>query len=276
MQKLRTVTETREWRRQLQGSVGLVPTMGSLHEGHISLVRAARRDNHHVIVSIFVNPSQFGPAEDFTTYPRNLERDCGLLAAERVDAVFVPSVDEIYPDGFSSSIDVGRLATVLEGASRPGHFQGVATVVAKLFNIVSSTRAYFGQKDAQQLAVIRRMTEDLNLPVEIVSCPIVREPDGLAMSSRNAYLSADERKAASVLYKSLTAAKAAFDAGDKDAGSLKGRMRAVLAIEALAVVDYVSVADPRTMLELERANDGSLASLAVRFGRARLIDNLVL
>jgi pantoate--beta-alanine ligase len=250
--------------------------MGFLHEGHLSLVRAARAQNDIVVISIFVNPKQFGPGEDLATYPRDLDRDLELLAAELVDAVFAPSAEEMYAEGFSTSISVGPVAKHLEGASRPGHFEGVATVVAKLFNIISPARAYFGQKDAQQLAVIRRMAKDLNFGLEIVACPTVRESDGLAMSSRNAYLTQSERKAATVLFKALTAAKAAFDGGDTSTDSLRARMRAVLAVEPEAAVEYVSIADPHTMTELEIAHRGALASVAVRIGRARLIDNLLL
>lgn len=276
MRELQTVDEAREWRRSAGESVGLVPTMGFLHEGHLSLVRAARHGNASVVVSVFVNPKQFGPAEDLATYPRDLERDLQLLRAEEVDAVFTPATEEMYPEGFSTSISVGSVSEPLEGASRSGHFDGVATVVAKLFNILGPSHAYFGQKDAQQLAVIRRMTRDLNLPVDIVSCPTVRENDGVAMSSRNAYLSRDDRTAATVLFKALTAAKAAFEGGDNDAESLKKRMVAVLAVEERAAVDYVSVADPDTMTEVDVARPGALVSLAARIGRARLIDNLLL
>lgn len=276
MLRLHRIEQVRKWRKPQKGSVGLVPTMGFLHEGHLSLVREARTANDAVIVSIFVNPTQFGQNEDLTTYPRDIERDLELLKDEGVDAVFAPSVEEMYNERFSTSIAVGAVAQPLEGATRPGHFEGVATVVAKLLNIVSPARAYFGQKDAQQLAVIRRMSKDLNFDVEIVACPTVRDSDGLAMSSRNAYLNSDERKIATVLFKALTAAKAAFDAGDTSADSLKERMRAVLAVEESAAVDYVSVADPDTMAELGLARDGALVSLAVRIGRARLIDNLVL
>lgn len=250
--------------------------MGFLHEGHLSLVRAARHGNASVVVSVFVNPKQFGPAEDLATYPRDLERDLQLLRAEEVDAVFTPATEEMYPEGFSTSISVGGVAEPLEGASRSGHFDGVATVVAKLFNILGPSHAYFGQKDAQQLAVVRRMTRDLNLPVDIVSCPTVRENDGVAMSSRNAYLSRDDRTAATVLFKALTAAKAAFEGGDNDAESLKKRMVAVLAVEERAAVDYVSVADPDTMTEVDVARPGALVSLAARIGKARLIDNVLL
>jgi pantoate--beta-alanine ligase len=250
--------------------------MGFLHEGHLSLVRAARQGNDSVIVSIFVNPTQFGPNEDLSTYPRDPESDMARLSEERVDAVFAPEVEEMYPEDFTTSINVGEVAAPLEGAARPGHFEGVATVVAKLFNICTPTRAYFGQKDAQQLAVIRSLVRDLNFPLEIVACPTVRESDGLARSSRNAYLSDDDRKAAPVLYKALTAAKSAFDGGDSDAESLRRRMRAVLSVETRARVEYVSVADPETLRELSRAEPGALVSLAVRIGRARLIDNVLL
>ncbi|MEX1252968.1 MAG: pantoate--beta-alanine ligase [Dehalococcoidia bacterium] len=271
-----TVREMRDLRRAMAGDVGFVPTMGYLHEGHLSLVRAARDQNEHVVASIFVNPTQFGPNEDFARYPRDTERDLSLLRGERVDAVFMPPVEEIYPEGASTFVEVDGLTDVLEGAHRPGHFRGVTTVVAKLFAIVQPTRAYFGQKDAQQLLVVRRMARDLRLDVEVVGLPIVREPDGLAMSSRNAYLSPAEREAALGLSRALRRAGELFGAGERDAERLRQAMRSLIGEEPLAQVDYVSVADGETLRELERIGRPALASLAVRIGATRLIDNVTL
>jgi len=272
-----TVADMRRARQEMAGPpwrVGLVPTMGALHEGHLSLVRRARADDDTVVASIFVNPTQFGPSEDYARYPRDQDRDLALLRDVGTDLVFMPPVEEIYPQGFDTYVEVGKLAQVLEGASRPGHFRGVATVVAKLFNIVQPHRAYFGQKDAQQLAVIRRLTRDLDLPVEVVGLRTVREPDGLAMSSRNAFLSPEERKAALVLYRSLEAAQELWRSGVRDASLIRQRMGEVLAGEPLARVDYVSVADAETLEELETVDRPALVSLAVRIGKTRLIDNV--
>jgi pantoate--beta-alanine ligase len=250
--------------------------MGYLHEGHLSLVRAARARDDHVVVSIFVNPTQFGPGEDFERYPRDHERDLALLRREQVDAVFVPSVAEMYPEGASAFVEVEGITEVLEGAHRPGHFRGVATVVAKLLHIVQPHRAYFGRKDAQQLAVIRRLVRDLHLDVEIVPMPTVREPDGLAMSSRNAYLAPPGRQAALVLSRALRRAQELFAGGERDGERLREAMRDVIAQEPLARVDYVSVADTETLRELDRLEGAALASLAVRIGTIRLIDNATL
>ncbi len=266
----------RRARRRMSGSVGLVPTMGYLHEGHLSLVRRARADNDHLIVSIFVNPTQFGPSEDYQRYPRDLRRDLRLLRREGVDVVFAPPVEEMYPEGFETYVEPGPVATPLEGAHRPGHFRGVATVVLKLFNIVQPQRAYFGQKDAQQLAVIRRLVHDLDVPVEIVGLPTNREPDGLAMSSRNAYLSPQERQAATVLYRALQLAQRLYSEGERDASVVRQRMLDMLASEPLAQVDYVSIADPESMQEMAEVRPPALVSLAVRIGGTRLIDNVVL
>jgi pantoate--beta-alanine ligase len=273
---IRSVAEMRRWRAALRGDVGLVPTMGFLHEGHLSLVRAARRADEHVIATIFVNPAQFAPHEDLARYPRDEPRDLSLLDAERVDAVFAPAVDEIYPEGFATYVTVERLTARLEGASRPSHFRGVTTVVLKLLNIVQPHRGYFGQKDAQQLAVVRRMVHDLEMPVEIVGLPIVREPDGLAMSSRNVYLSQEQRVAALGLRRSITLAERLFAAGERDASVIRARMRDGIAAEALAAIDYVSVAGAETLSELETIVGPALASVAVRFGDTRLIDNTTL
>jgi pantoate--beta-alanine ligase len=276
MRVVHTIAEARAVRRALPGTWGFVPTMGYLHEGHLSLVRRARAENDRVAVSIFVNPTQFGPHEDYARYPRDLERDLRLLEPLGVDLVFVPSVEEMYPPGFQTWVIVEEVSRPLEGASRPGHFRGVATVVAKLFNILQPDRAYFGQKDAQQTVVIWRMVQDLNIPVEIVICPTVREPDGLAMSSRNTYLNPEERRAATVLFRALQAAKARYEAGERDAERLREAMREVIRAEPLARIDYVSVAHPETLQELERVEGPALLSLAVYIGTTRLIDNLML
>jgi pantoate--beta-alanine ligase len=274
---VRAVRDLREWRRSLEGTVGLVPTMGALHEGHLSLVRAARSADDHVVVSIFVNPRQFGPEEDFARYPRDEARDCALLEDLRVDAVFAPSVEEMYPPGFSTSVEVAGLTAGLEGDRRPGHFRGVTTVVARLFNLAAPDRAYFGEKDAQQLAVIRRMVADLGMTVEVVGMPTVREPDGLALSSRNVYLSDEQRRAATVLSRALADARALWDGGERDAAVVRESVLACLRAEPLAEVDYASVADAETLDECRgRVARPALVSLAVRFGNTRLIDNVTL
>src|SRR5512138_3561980 len=270
------LNELQSTRNSLAGTVGLVPTMGYLHEGHLSLVRRAREACDHVIVSIFVNPTQFGPQEDLSKYPRDLDRDLGLLAPLGVDLVWTPTAEILYPPGYQTWVEVERITQPLEGAVRPGHFRGVATVVAKLFIGVQPHRAYFGQKDAQQAAVIRQMTRDLNFPIEIVICPIVREPDGLAMSSRNVYLDPEQRKAATVLHRSLSAAKNACENGERSAENLRQIMREVLATEPLAQMQYVSCADYDTLAELETVTGKTLLSMAVFMGKTRLIDNFVL
>ncbi len=277
MQTAATVAEMRRRRAAMEGAVGLVPTMGYLHEGHLSLVRRARADCQHLVVSIFVNPRQFGPQEDYQRYPRDPERDLRLLEAEGTDVVFMPSAEEMYPPRFDAWVEVGHSITGrLEGAARAGHFRGVTTVVAKLFEIVRPQRAYFGQKDAQQLAVVRKMVADLNMDVEVVGLPTVREADGLALSSRNSYLSFEERRAATVLWRSLCCAEELFDGGERQAEVIRDGMRAVLAREPLAVVKYVSVADAETLEELENIARPALVSLAVRIGATRLIDNVTL
>jgi pantoate--beta-alanine ligase len=254
-------------------SWGFVPTMGYLHEGHLSLVRMARAANDRVVVSIYVNPAQFALHEDLSTYPRDLERDLALLQAEGVDLVFTPNDAIMYPAGFQTNVVVQEITGRLEGASRPTHFQGVATVVSKLFNIVQPTRAYFGQKDAQQTVVIRRMVQDLNFNLAIIVGPIVREADGLAMSSRNVRLAPEQRRAAPVLYRTLRAAERAWQAGERDATILRDLMRRMIAAEPLARLDYASVADPDTLVELERIETDALLSLAVFFEPVRMIDN---
>jgi pantoate--beta-alanine ligase len=276
MKTLATIAEVRAWRGSGSGPLGLVPTMGYLHAGHVSLVERARRENARVAASLFVNPTQFGPSEDLARYPRDLERDKALLEAAGCDLLFAPTVEEMYRAGATTFVDVGPVSAPLEGDRRPGHFRGVATVVLKLFNIVQPDRAYFGQKDAQQLAVIRRLTRDLDVPVEIVACPTVREPDGLAMSSRNAYLTPEQRRAAPVLYRALSAARVLWARGERDCGQLRQAVRRTLDAEPLARTDYVSAADPETFAELEAAGGPVLLSLAVFLGKARLIDNVLL
>jgi pantoate--beta-alanine ligase len=257
-------------------AIGLVPTMGALHEGHLSHVRRARARDEVVVASVFVNPTQFGPLEDLTRYPRTPERDAALLEAEGVDVLFMPSAEEMYPPGFATRVEVGHIGEVLEGASRPGHFAGVATVVLKLFQLVRPTRAYFGQKDAQQLAVIRQMVRDLNLPVEIVAGPTIREPDGLARSSRNAYLSPAERRAATVLYHALITARDRFNAGECDAEALRHVMHRAVSEEPLARLDYAEVVNADTMEPPAMVEAGTLLVIAARIGTTRLIDNLAL
>ena len=276
MQVVKTIPEIRALRQQLKGTVGFVPTMGYLHEGHLTLVKQARIENSAVIVSIYVNPAQFGPREDFGAYPRDLKRDLELLQGEGVDIVFVPSDDEMYPPEFRSWVDVEKVTERLEGASRPGHFRGVATVVAKLFNIVQPSRAYFGQKDVQQVMVIKRMAADLNMGIEIVVVPTVRESDGLAMSSRNIYLSPKERQAATILFKALILARQSGQSGEKDAEKIRRQMAALIQKEPLAQIDYVSIADAGTLEELSLLDRPAVASLAVRIGKTRLIDNMLL
>jgi pantoate--beta-alanine ligase len=272
-----TIADFRAARAVLQGSLGLVPTMGYLHEGHMALVRRATAENDHVAVSIFVNPTQFGPNEDYTAYPRDLDHDLALLRNAGVALVFMPTVEEMYPDDFQTYVEVTGVSQGLEGERRPGHFRGVATVVTKLFNIVQPDRAYFGQKDAQQVAVVRRMVSDLAIPLQVVVVPTVRAPDGLALSSRNSYLTPAQRAAAPVLYRALMAAKALYDAGGRSPDALRAAMRDVLAAEPLAQVDYVSAADAATLVELDTpSNRPILLSMAVRIGRPRLIDNLIL
>jgi pantoate--beta-alanine ligase len=275
MEVLKTVAEIEELRGKLPAPVGFVPTMGYLHEGHLVLVRQARAENASVVASIFVNPTQFGPHEDFKEYPRDPQRDLALLEKEGTDVVFMPPVDEIYPPGFSSWVEVGKIAQRLEGASRPGHFRGVATVVARLFDIVQPDRAYFGQKDAQQLLVVRRMVAELNMKLEVIGVPTVREPDGLAMSSRNTYLNPEERKAALVLYQALTLAQGLFSEGEKDAKLIRQQMRELIQKQPLADIDYISIADAETLDELDEVKPPALVSLAVKIGKTRLIDNVV-
>ena len=267
----------RKLRREENRTIGFVPTMGALHEGHLSLVHEARAMCDVVVVSVFVNPTQFSPAEDFSGYPRDLTRDSALMAEYNVDYVFAPTVEEIYPPGFSTYVTVEGVSTELEGASRPGHFRGVSTVVAILLNTVKPDFVFFGQKDAQQAVVIKQMVRDLNFPTEIVVLPIVREESGLAMSSRNNYLTSDERKAAAVLHRALSKARAAYNDGEHSATRLIDLVRTTIESEPLARIDYVSANDPDTFKKLERIDERPvLLSLAVFIGKTRLIDNVVL
>ncbi|HEY4689289.1 MAG TPA: pantoate--beta-alanine ligase [Anaerolineae bacterium] len=275
MQVLTAIQDFRAAKSALPGTWGFAPTMGYLHEGHLSLVRRAKAENDRVAVSIFVNPTQFGPNEDLAAYPRDLERDLKLLEPLGVDLVFHPTPEGMYPSHFQTYVSVEEVTKVLEGAARPGHFRGVATVVAKVLNIAQADRAYFGQKDAQQVIIIKRLVADLAIPVQIVVCPTVREPDGLAMSSRNTYLNLQERRAATVLYRALCAAQEQFEAGTRNGGGLRETMRSTLAREPLAKVEYVSAADPETLLELDQVGDRLLLSMAVRIGKTRLIDNFL-
>ncbi|NQU30251.1 MAG: pantoate--beta-alanine ligase [Anaerolineae bacterium] len=276
LQEIVTFEELRIARASLPEPVGFVPTMGFLHEGHLSLVKRACEQSASVVVSIFVNPTQFAPTDDLDAYPRDLERDRELLREAGVDLLWRPTPEEMYPPGFQTWVEVEEITKPLEGAKRPGHFRGVTTVVAKLFNAVQPQMAFFGQKDAQQVAVIRRMVRDLNMPIEIVASPIIRERDGLAMSSRNTYLNEAERQAASVLYKSLLAAQSAYEEGERSADSLRRIMEEIITDEPLARLEYISCADYDSLEELDLISGKTLLSMAVYLGRTRLIDNLIL
>ncbi|MFC2008118.1 pantoate--beta-alanine ligase [Chloroflexota bacterium] len=276
MKVIETIANMRQLRQQLTEPVGFVPTMGYLHEGHLSLVRHARGENASVVVSIFVNPTQFGPQEDFKRYPRDPDRDLAMLEKEKTDIVFMPSVADMYVDQFDSWVEVGSLTQRLEGASRPTHFRGVTTVVAKLFNIIEPTRAYFGQKDAQQAAVIKKMVADLNMNLKVVTLPTLREPDGLAMSSRNMYLNPEQRQAAVVLHQALSLAQKLFSQGEKSAPTIRQQMTDLIQKEPLTEINYVSIAHAEILNELETVSPPALVSLAVKVGKTRLIDNVVL
>lgn len=279
MQIVRTIAEARAAvaAARAQGrTVGLVPTMGALHEGHLSLIRAARAACDVVVATIFVNPKQFGPTEDFAKYPRTFDADCDLLRAENVEILFAPAVDEMYPPGATTFVEVAEISDRLDGVSRPGHFRGVATVVAKLFNIVAPDRAFFGQKDAAQVAILRRMVRDLNFPLEIVVCPIVREPDGLAMSSRNGYLSADDRHRALILSRTLRHIEQQIATGVTSAAALIATGLGVLAQQPSARLDYLRVVDPDTLADIPDIGKGALIAIAAWIGSTRLIDNILI
>ena len=279
MRVLSTVAEMQAACREVRRSgksLGLVPTMGALHEGHLSLVRAARAHNQVVATSIFVNPLQFGPNEDFSKYPRTFDRDKQLLGAEKVDLIFAPSADEMYPEGASTTVYVRGLSEKLDGKSRPGHFQGVTTVVAKLFEIVRPDRAYFGQKDAAQVALIRKMVQDLNIDLELIICPIVREHDGLAMSSRNTYLNPEQRKQALILYRSLMRMQTLADRGESSSSALSDAGKQVLAEEPDIKLDYLEIVNPHSLDPVPDITQGALVAVAAWVGTTRLIDNIVL
>ena len=266
--------QVKEWKKQGL-SVGFVPTMGYLHEGHGSLIKAAREGNDKVVVSIFVNPMQFGPTEDLASYPRDLDKDSKMCESLGVDMIFHPEPEEMYHDGFSSYVDMNVLTEELCGLSRPVHFRGVCTVVTKLFNIVKPDRAYFGQKDAQQLAIIRHMVDDLNMDIEIVGCPIIREEDGLAKSSRNTYLSEEERKAALILSKTINLGKKMVEDGETDANKIVEAMKENIKTEPLAKIDYVKAVDGLTMQQIDTVKKPMLVAMAVYIGKTRLIDNFI-
>lgn len=279
MRILHSIPETRAALRGLRASgrsIGFVPTMGALHAGHLSLVRASRESGGATVASIFVNPTQFAPNEDFSKYPRTFDADCAMLEREGVDALFAPSAEEMYLSGASTFVDVEGVSDRLDGVSRPGHFRGVATVVAKLFNIVAPDRAFFGQKDAAQLAVLRKMVRELNFPVQIVACPIVREPDGLAMSSRNRYLSPEERRRALALHRALQQMARVARGGVTAAGELIAAGEASLASEPQIRVDYCKIVNPDTLEDVPDISGGALAAVAAFVGTTRLIDNIVL
>jgi pantoate--beta-alanine ligase len=273
-ERLLTVADVDNWRQRATGSIGLVPTLGALHAGHLELIRRARAENNEVVVSIFVNPLQFGESEDFERYPRDFERDVSLLHAEQVDAVFVPDVAVMYPPGSTTTIRVGALDARYEGASRPEHFTGVATVVAKLFNICRPDRAYFGEKDYQQLTIIKRMVRDLNIPLDVVGVETVRDPDGLAISSRNVYLTADERDAAAVIPRALLLAQERFQAGERDGRVIVSLIRRILDDEPLVRVEYIDVVDPSSLDSLDSIGAEARILVAVHCGSTRLIDNV--
>ncbi len=276
MKVVKTIAEMKAARRGLKGTVGFVPTMGYLHEGHLSLVRKSVEENDYTAVSIFVNPTQFGPGEDLEKYPHDLERDLDLLAPIKTDIVFVPTRDEIYPPGYMTWVTVEKLTDPLEGSRRPGHFRGVTTVVNKLFNIVEPTRSYFGQKDAQQALVLTKMALDLNMPLEVITLPTVREPDGLAMSSRNVYLSSEQRKQATAISRSLILARDMFDRGERNTAAIKGKMAELIEKEPLAKIDYISVAGAYDLGEQDIIKTPTLISMVVKFGKTRLLDNIIL
>jgi pantoate--beta-alanine ligase len=276
MKLINSIQEMKSLRKETQGTVGFVPTMGYLHEGHLSLVQQSVKDNRTTVVSIYVNPTQFGPNEDFQSYPRDLERDLNLLKKEHTDIVFFPSNNEMYPDDYCTWVDVEKITNRLEGEIRPGHFRGVATIVTKLLNIVQPDKSYFGQKDAQQALVIKKMVKDLNMNLEVIIMPTLREKDGLAMSSRNTYLNPTERKAATILFKALSLAKQLKETDETKSDNIRTRMESLIKSEPLALIEYVSIADTETLEELSTLKGQSLVSMAVRVGKTRLIDNIII
>jgi pantoate--beta-alanine ligase len=272
---LKTVAEVREWRNNVQGSLGFIPTMGYLHVGHVSLINRAREENDYVVVSIFVNPKQFGPKKDFNKYPRDVTHDLHVLKDAKVDVLFLPDVDEMYPEGFETKVSVTQLSKKLEGAKRPGHFDGVTTVISKLFNIIQPTSAYFGQKDAQQVIIIKKMVFDLQFPVHINVGDTIRGENGLALSSRNVHLQQKEKEEAATLSESLLLAQKLFQQGERNPETIKNAMKQIIK-KTTGLIDYISIANPRTLDELILIDKEALVSLAVYFGKTRLIDNCLL
>lgn len=274
MRTIDSVQDMVDIREKLERPMALIPTMGALHTGHVSLIDKAKQENASVVVSIFINPTQFGPREDFQSYPRELESDLAILQSLDVNIVFAPSQEDMYPNGFDTWVELGDISHRLEGEQRPGHFRGVSTVVTKLFTIIRPDTAYFGQKDAQQTIVIGKLNRDLNLGVNVKVLPTVREPDGLAMSTRNSYLKPDERQASKVLFQSLTLAYDMHSNGQQNANEIKNEMRELIGKESLAIINYISVADLDTLEEIKQTTDGALISIAVKIGQTRLIDNI--
>lgn len=274
MRVLNTLASLPTTLKQMNHPVGLVPTMGALHQGHLELVRRARQENASVIVSIFVNPAQFGPQEDFSTYPRDLAADTQILASEMVDVVFTPSTQDIYPTGFDTWVEVNRLSDRLEGQHRPGHFKGVSTIIVKLFNLLRPDKAYFGEKDAQQLLIIKKLAVDLHMGVEIISIPTVRNPDGLALSSRNNHLEPDQLNEAPIIYKALDSGKTMIMNGELDCSILRRKIASIISQSPLTEIEYLSISDLETLEELEMIDRPALISTAVRIGKVRLIDNV--
>ena len=277
MQIIKTIKDMQDLSRRLRSekkTIGFVPTMGALHEGHLSLARRSKEENNATVVSIFVNPAQFGHKEDFRQYPRDVDGDIAKLSPLDIDAVFIPEAGDMYPEGFSTLINLGSIGEVLCGISRPGHFNGVATVVAKLFNIVMPHKAYFGQKDFQQTAVIKKLVKELNFDVDIAVCPTVREPDGLAMSSRNSYLNQQERRAALILYRALKQGEGLTAKGVRDSSHIKAEMEALIKAEPLAAIEYIAIIDPESLKNIETINGSAAICIAVKIGTTRLIDNL--
>jgi pantoate--beta-alanine ligase len=276
VQIARTISEMKALRSKCSGTVGFVPTMGYLHDGHVELVRHAKKENPFAVVSIFVNPTQFAPNEDFKAYPRDIDRDLAMLETVKTDIVFIPSPEDMYREGYNSWVDLEGITSTLEGRSRPKHFRGVTTVCNKLFNIVEADSAYFGQKDAQQALVIQKMVADLNMNLKIIVIPTVREKDGLAMSSRNTYLTPEERHSAPVLYKSLQLASAMYEKGERDASKIKESMTQLISTVPAARIDYISISDYTTLQDVDTIKDKVVVSMAVILGKPRLIDNIVL
>ena len=276
MKTVVTINELREMKEKLKNPVGFIPTMGYLHQGHLALVKKGKSECSSIVVSIFINPTQFNPNEDLSKYPRDIKRDMSMLEDAGVDILWLPTPEIMYPQGYQTWVDVDEVSKPLEGEWRPGHFRGVTTVVAKLFNVVQPQMAYFGQKDAQQAMIIKRMAMDLNFPLEVIICPTIREPDGLAMSSRNSYLSQEERKAAGIIFRSLTAAKDAWENGEKDGTRLCGIVRNILTSEPLVEIQYTACVDPLTLVPVQIINEKALLLIAAYIGKTRLIDNILL